>query len=272
MFGKMMNLTPLCRTLCAIALAMSPVTSASADKSNISLEVLQGWRDTDGTHKAGIKLSMDPGWVTYWRVPGEAGIPPRFSFTGSQNIESAAFSWPRPLVETKYGLKSFVYRDEVVIPVSLTLNDPNGNAHLKGKLEVGVCDDICIPVQFSFDVELPPQTTSSAAQIKASLRTKATTGTASAVCDFSPAKDGMDVEIKVKSAKLGGREHAVVEHRDQSLWISPATLHRSGNTLNIQTEISENDQIPTGLQRGDLRITLVGENEMVEFNGCTSTR
>lgn len=264
--------SPLRRVICTLVLALLPSQMVASDANHITLEILPGWRDSDGTHKAGFKLSMDPGWVTYWRVPGEAGIPPRFSFSGSENVETAEFSWPRPLVETKYDMKSFVYRDEVVIPLSLRLNDPAGVAHLKGDLEVGVCDDICIPVQFSFDVKLPAQTTASSAQIKASLNAVAGKSSSAATCAFTPKPDGMGIEIRAKSGTLGGAEHAVVEHRDQSLWVSPAKLNRDGNTLRIMTEISDNNQIPSGLQRNDLRITLVGEKEMVEFNGCTSVQ
>lgn len=268
----MNNFTSLRRVMCTLAFALLPSQIVAADSSHITLEILSGWRGDDGTHTAGVKLSMDPGWVTYWRVPGEAGIPPRFSFSGSHNIEAAEFSWPRPLVETKYDMKSYVYRNEVVIPLSLKLNDPTETAHLKGDLEVGVCDDICIPVHFSFDAKLPPQTTASSEQIKASLASIARTSPLDATCAFTPKPDGMGIEISATSGSLGGSEHAIVEHRDQSLWVTPAQLNRTGNTLKILTEISDGNQIPSGLQRSDLRITLVGEREMVEFIGCTSVQ
>lgn len=272
MIWRMNSIAPLCRILCAIAITLLPTQVIAADENHISLEILPGWRGTDGTHHAGLKLTMDPGWVTYWRVPGEAGIPPQFSFAGSENIAAASFSWPRPLVETKYDLKSYVYRDEVVIPLALMLEDHNASVRLKGELEVGVCDEICIPVQFSFDATLPAQTTASSAQIRSALKTSASENASPATCAFTPKPDGMGIEITATSTKLGGVEHAVVEHRDQSLWVRPAEVQRSGNTLTIQTEISDDNRIPSGLQRSDLRITLVGDKKMVEFDGCKSVQ
>lgn len=268
----MNNIAPFCRVLCALVLTLLPTQILASEENHISLEVLPGWRNSDGTHQAGLKLSMETGWVTYWRVPGEAGIPPRFSFSGSQNIRAASFSWPLPLVETKYDLKSYVYRDEVVIPLTLQLVDGDASAHLEGALEVGVCEEICIPVKFRFNVELLPQTTATAAPIRESLKSIARKSASPAACSFAPKPDSMSIEITAKSSGLGGAEHAVVEHHDQSLWVRPAELQRSGSTLNIQTEISDNNQIPSGLQRSDLRITLIGKDQMVEFDGCTSVQ
>jgi len=46
--------------------------------------------------RAGIEIRLDPGWHTYWRYPGESGVPPRFDFTGSENVESVTVLWPAP--------------------------------------------------------------------------------------------------------------------------------------------------------------------------------
>ena len=44
--------------------------------------------------RAGIELTLQPGWKTYWRYPGDSGIPPRFDFSGSTNVQSATVAWP----------------------------------------------------------------------------------------------------------------------------------------------------------------------------------
>jgi hypothetical protein len=82
----------------------------------------------------------------------------------------------------------------------------------------------------------------------------------------------MEIEITAKASKLQGAEHAVVEHRDQTLWVAPASMERAGSTFKAETEIADGVGIPSGLQRSDLRITLIGDNDMVEFFGCQAAK
>src|ERR1051325_831663 len=45
---------------------------------------------------AGVEIHLAAGWKTYWRYPGDAGVPPRFDFSGSRNVKSVAVRWPAP--------------------------------------------------------------------------------------------------------------------------------------------------------------------------------
>jgi DsbC/DsbD-like thiol-disulfide interchange protein len=276
-------LRPLQKLFCTLlgaALIAVGATSAQAETRvgtgendpHIALEILSGWRSAEGDHMAALKLHLAPEWVTYWRVPGDAGIPPRFSLSGSRNIQSAAFSWPRPTAEVKNGLTSFVYYNEVVVPLTLTLKDPTKPALLKGKIEVGVCAEICIPVQLKFDAQLPNTVQQADPEITRAQGLAARPASTRATCQFTPRATGMGLRIGLPLAKLKGREFGVVEHSDQSLWVAPATTVREGNMLWLTTEISQGSAIPSGLQRGDLRITALGDNAMVEFAGCAPPR
>ena len=46
--------------------------------------------------RAGVEIRLKSGWHTYWRYPGDAGVPPRFDFTGSQNVKAVDVLWPAP--------------------------------------------------------------------------------------------------------------------------------------------------------------------------------
>ena len=83
------------RTLaCAATLgaAMLLPTGASAqgrvDSPVVAAEILPGWTSASGTRIAALHLTLTPGWHTYWRIPGEAGIAPRFDWGRSQNVAS----------------------------------------------------------------------------------------------------------------------------------------------------------------------------------------
>src|SRR5256885_17253989 len=44
----------------------------------------------------GIAFQLQPGWHTYWRNPGDSGVPPRFDFSKSDNVEAVTVLWPAP--------------------------------------------------------------------------------------------------------------------------------------------------------------------------------
>ena len=89
-------------SLIALALALTPLAAAQAESFDmadiVQAEVLPGWRTPSGTWMAALHLTLSPGWKTYWRVPGEAGIPPLFDIAASTNIAALAVHWPTPHV------------------------------------------------------------------------------------------------------------------------------------------------------------------------------
>ena len=70
----------------------------------------------------GLEVRLDDGWKTYWRSPGDAGIPPHVEWENSGNLETAAFLWPAPVRFNYYDLETFGYEKQVVFPI---------NAHLR---------------------------------------------------------------------------------------------------------------------------------------------
>src|ERR1700757_165104 len=66
----------------------------------------------------GIAFQLQPGWKTYWRSPGDSGVPPRFDFTKSDNIEAVTVLWPAPMrFDDGAGGVSLGYHDQGVLPL-----------------------------------------------------------------------------------------------------------------------------------------------------------
>ncbi|MDG2340993.1 MAG: protein-disulfide reductase DsbD family protein, partial [Paracoccaceae bacterium] len=133
------------------------------------LTVLEGWRQADGSHIAAIRLDLDKGWKTYWRAPGDAGIPPYFDLLGSSNIVDFNVDWPAPVVFDQSGLWSVGYKDMVIFPMHITPRKPNRDIRLKGAIEVGICKDICVPISLDIDAVLAADVTQKDATISAAL-------------------------------------------------------------------------------------------------------
>ena len=104
----------------------------------------------------GLQLRLTPGWHTYWRTPGDAGIPPTIDSRGSENLERAAIAWPAPRrLPPAGGLETLGYEDGVVLPIAVTLKHPGAALHLHAEVDYASCKDICIPYHASLDLALP---------------------------------------------------------------------------------------------------------------------
>src|SRR5262245_55617824 len=104
---------------------------------------------------AGVQIRLDPGWKTYWRMPGDSGVPPSFDWSGSKNLKSAEVLYPAPHRFTDAGGTAIGYEDEVVFPVMVTPERAGEPVELKLNVEYGICKTLCIPSQADLSIEIP---------------------------------------------------------------------------------------------------------------------
>jgi DsbC/DsbD-like thiol-disulfide interchange protein len=104
---------------------------------------------------AGVQIRLDPGWKTYWRMPGDSGVPPSFDWSGSKNLKSAEVHYPAPHRFTDASGTAIGYEDEVVFPVIVTPERAGEPVELKLSIDYGLCKTLCIPNQADLSIELP---------------------------------------------------------------------------------------------------------------------
>ncbi|HJU15053.1 MAG TPA: protein-disulfide reductase DsbD domain-containing protein, partial [Stellaceae bacterium] len=104
---------------------------------------------------AGIEIRPAPGWHTYWRSPGDAGMAPRVDWHGSQNLARAALAWPAPRRFSVQGFDSAGYDGDVVLPVTVTLARPGRPATLHAALDYAVCAALCVPYHAELALAVP---------------------------------------------------------------------------------------------------------------------
>lgn len=109
-------------------------------------QLLPGWQTGDGRRVAALKLVLEPGWKTYWRSPGDAGVPPLFDWSGSENLAGVTFHWPRPDVFESAGMRTLGYHDVMVLPFEARPVRADQPISLSATVDLGVCEDICVPV------------------------------------------------------------------------------------------------------------------------------
>ena len=253
-------------------------TAAFADSGRFSLDdvaefdVLPGWRTETGTHMAALHVRLAPGWKTYWRAPGEASIPPRFDWSGSRNLASAEFHWPTPEVFFQNGMRSVGYGGELVLPVELTPRAEGKRMLLRSEIQLGVCKDICVPVQTRISVDLEGRGDRDP-RILAALESRPETpheaGLRAITCKVEPISDGLRLIADIDIPRIGSHEVTVFELPDHSIWVADARSRRTGNRLRAFTELVPPSNRPFLLDRSSVRITILGDARAVDIVGCT---
>ncbi len=256
--------------LLSLAAAL-PATAGKDVGTVISAQILSGWETPTGTHVAGLHLRLSDGWKTYWRTPGDAGIPPQFNWAGSTNVADVKVHWPRPKVFKQNGTHSLGYMHEVVLPITITPKSSAAPVHLKGKIDLGVCENICVPATLHIDSGLPARATPEPirAALAAQPRTAKSAGVGRVTCHADPITDGLRLTVNVDVSSLGTSEFAVIELPDPTIWVSEATVARATNSLSAVSDLVPPNAAPFMLNRSQVRITLLSENQAIEINGCT---
>lgn len=105
--------------------------------------------------RAGVEIRLDPGWKTYWRYPGDSGVPPTFSFDGSTNIKSIAVQWPAPeRLADGGGIYSIGYAGDVILPLKVTPADAGLPSLLHLAVNYAVCGTLCVPAKAALALKL----------------------------------------------------------------------------------------------------------------------
>jgi len=103
-----------------------------------------------------VEIALAEGWKTYWKSPGESGLPPRFDFAASSNVSSATVLYPAPMRIDDKGDVIIGYTGTVLFPVLLTPTDPKAPVTLSGLIQFGICKDICVPTEATLTLAIPP--------------------------------------------------------------------------------------------------------------------
>jgi DsbC/DsbD-like thiol-disulfide interchange protein len=106
-------------------------------------------------YKAAAEIMIPPTAITYWRQPGDAGVPPKFSVNGSENVADAKVLFPAPQRIEEQGIEAFGYSGGVVFPIRVMARDPSQPVRLRLNVKYAVCDNICLPEESNAELLLP---------------------------------------------------------------------------------------------------------------------
>jgi DsbC/DsbD-like thiol-disulfide interchange protein len=143
-------------TVIAVTFGASPALAAATlwqeIMPGVKARLISSDKIEDGRTLAGLEIDMPPGTKTYWRVPGETGIPAEFDFTASSGVSEPTVHWPFPEIDRSQGYLDYVYHGPVVLPVEFEATD--AGAILDTAITLGICSDICVPAMMKFTLPL----------------------------------------------------------------------------------------------------------------------
>jgi DsbC/DsbD-like thiol-disulfide interchange protein len=155
-------------TMLAASSARAEDASGWSNDARSSVRLIAGSNAPGETPlRAGIDMKLLPGWHTYWRYPGDSGVPPRFDFAGSGNLKSAKVLYPAPTLHTDETGQTIGYEGSVVFPVEVTPKEPGKPVDLKLKIDYAVCEKLCVPAEGSAALTLQAGTSAQDAAVKA---------------------------------------------------------------------------------------------------------
>lgn len=252
-------------------LATAAPLGAMTQDDLLQAGLLPGWRMDSGHHMAGLALELAPGWKTYWRRPGEAGIPPVFDWSGSENVASVRVHWPSPTMFRTNGMLTVGYHDGVVLPLEVVPKVAGQPIHLKARVDMGICKDICMPAEISVSADLAAPGAEELG-IRAALKARPALGDQVGVgrvsCLVEPIADGLRLTATVEIAARGADETVVFEPADPTVWVSDSQNTRAGGVLTSVAEMVAGSGAPFALDRSALKLTVLGDARAVEIKGC----
>lgn len=268
--AKASYLAPMFKAAAALALIAAPAL-ATTQEDVLSGQLRPGWQMENGGHMAAVDLQLAPGWKTYWRSPGDAGIPPTFDWSASENVQSVVLHWPAPEVFEANGMQTIGYHERLILPMEVTPKDPSRPVRLSVVMSLGVCDEICLPatLELTSDLTAPGAPDASIkAALKAGAETAGDAGVTEVACQVDPIADGLRVTARVRLPDPGRTEVVAFELADRDVWVAEAITQREGGDLVSMTELVPPNGEPFALNRSMITMTILAAGGAVEVKGC----
>ena len=218
----------------------------------------------------GIAFQLQPGWKTYWRNPGDSGVPPRFDFSKSDNVEAITILWPAPKkFDDGAGGISLGYSKQVVLPLRVVAKEAGKPVTLRATISYAVCEKLCVPVEANAELAFTSVASTEDAALTAALDTvpkPATLGDPNPLTIRDVKRDGKNVLVDVVAPDNGDASLFVEGPTPE--WALPVPKLQPHSPAGVKRFELELDGLPPGATADGaaLKLTLVGADKAYEFN------
>ena len=210
--------------------------------------------------RAGVEVRLKAGWHTYWRYPGDAGVPPRFDFAGSDNVKAVTVLWPAPQRIPEQGLVAIGYVRDVIWPLAIVPQNPAKPVTLRLKLDYAVCEKLCVPAEGNAELMVKDGSSADAALATALAKVPKQValgeGSPLAIRAVRREGDGSRSRVVVDVAVPAGTDVALFAEGPAPDWALPVPMAVAGAPAGLRRFAFELDGAPPGAKYDGAAITL----------------
>ena len=245
-------------------------TSAWQRDTHSAIRLLAGSR-SGAVLLGGIAIQLQPGWKTYWRTPGDSGVPPRFDFSKSDNVEAVTVLWPAPMkFDDGAGGFSLGYKKLVVLPLRIAVKNTDKPVTLRADISYAVCDKLCVPVDARAELAFASVASTEDGNLSDALNAvpkPATVGDPNPLTIRDVKRDGK-ANVLVDVSAPDGREVSLFVEGPTPDWALPVPKLLDHGPAGVKRFVFELDGLPTGASADGaaLKLTLVSGDKAYEFN------
>jgi thiol:disulfide interchange protein len=270
----------ICWVLCWLTCAIAPQGRGQTyqGKQLVKAELLA---DTGAVvpgkpFTVGLLLRMAPGWHTYWKFSGDAGLPTELKWKLPPGWKISEIRWPIPLKTIDPGdIETYGYENEVLLMQEITPPPKIDSSPTKLSADASwlVCEKICIPGSATLPLDLPVAATSEPANAELFARYRRLLpqnwpGTNAATADWN--RTGSDLRLKIRSATLANYQavdffplpdegtvvgHPAIESRNNNEVSFRIPIESSAKNLSTIAGLIVFSQQPNGADRAAWQIS-----------------
>ncbi|MCU0868201.1 MAG: thioredoxin family protein [Burkholderiales bacterium] len=212
-----------------------------------------------------LVIDHDPGWHTYWKNPGDSGMPTRIAWTLPDGVTAGAIAWPAPKRLPVGPLANYGYDGEVLLltTVSVPRTWPTGTPlALRAKADWLVCQDVCLPGGQTLTLDLPVQPGAAPTDPQWGARIAATRAALPAPArgwTVTARPDGADVVLTLAADRAAGAPSWPATGAPAQVWFFPeaadvidhAATPRASGTVDgtLELRVAGSAQFAAGTQR-----------------------
>jgi DsbC/DsbD-like thiol-disulfide interchange protein len=200
--------------------------------------------DSRGSVRGALQIEPKAGWITYWREPGDAGIPPHVTFPQSSGVTLERMSYPVPKRIDNGELRDIGYDGAVTLPFELKVTDTGKPAVLTATAFIGLCRNICIPFEASFDLSLSADTGTSFAEAMiindAEAKLPEAPSDDFAVTHYAVSPDGDTLHLRLRLPEDAARKpQVIVTGPEGHVLFNDAEGERDGDSLSLEMPVGK---------------------------------
>jgi len=203
------------------------------------IEILP-FTNSSGKEGLGIKVDLESGWKTYWRMPGEAGEAPKFDWQGSENIDKLEVKYPAPIRFTSQEIDGFGYERSVIFPALIEKKNQSEDAVLNLEADILVCNKLCVPEHHSISYNLSSGGVNNYKQVQSAILKLPTKLNESDVKNIwlTQEADGIYLNFNLDNIKNIDKSFDLfLENESMDILDRPQISFTSGASINVKAKV-----------------------------------